>query len=145
MTSKKTLKNKEKFAKALNLLLIFIDKKNLNVDDKNYDKHLQNVDLSWMKDREYYEDLLNDGLVESDYVRGHNDKELELFKNFLTNINIGHIKNQGEAVTSFKKLKSEVKNEVLIRDVMKELEYPLFGDDLENIGLMNIIKLLQTE
>ena len=64
------------------------------------------------------------------YMKGKNDNELKLIKDFITKINNGTI-NKNEAENEFKKLKQKVTNYNLKHDLIKELEKDLFGEDIE--------------
>ena len=65
-------------------------------------------------------------------MKGNNDKELKIIKDFLTKINDGKI-NKNNAASNFKKLKQKVNNDKLKHDLVKHLEKSLFGEDLESI------------
>ena len=65
-------------------------------------------------------------------MKGNNDKELKIIKDFITKINDGKI-NKSNAASNFKKLKQKVKNDKLKHDLVKHLEKSLFGEDLESI------------
>ena len=65
-------------------------------------------------------------------MKGNNDKELKIIKDFITKINNGKI-NKINAANNFKKLKQKVNNDKLKHDLVKHLEKSLFGEDLESI------------
>ena len=65
-------------------------------------------------------------------MKGNNDKELKIIKDFITKINNGKI-NESNAPSEFKKLKQKVNNDKLKHDLVKYLEKTLFGEDLESI------------
>ena len=67
------------------------------------------------------------------YMKGKNDNELELNKNFITKINSGAINNKNKAGNEFRKLKQKVTNYTLRQDLIKDLERDLFGEDIESI------------
>ena len=69
----------------------------------------------------------------ADYIKGKNDNELELIKDFITKINNGVINNKNKARNEFRKLKQKVTNDRLKQDLIKDLERYLFGEDIENI------------
>ena len=69
----------------------------------------------------------------ADYIKGRNDNELELIKDFITKINNGVINNKNKAGNEFRKLKQKVTNDRLKQDLIKDLEIYLFGEDIENI------------
>ena len=65
-------------------------------------------------------------------MKGNNDKELKVIKDFITKINNGKI-NESNAASEFKKLKQKVNNDKLKHDLVKYLEKSLFGEDIESI------------
>ena len=69
----------------------------------------------------------------ADYIKGKNDNELELIKDFITKINNGFINNKNKAGNEFRKLKQKVTNDSLKQDLIKDLERYLFEEDIENI------------
>ena len=77
-----------------------------------------------------YEHVADD--AGSDYVKGNNDKELKIIKDFITKINNGKI-NKNTAASEFKKLKQKVNNDKLKHDLVKHLAKSLFGEDIESI------------
>ena len=54
-------------------------------------------------------------------MKGNNDEELKIIKNFITKINNGKI-NESNAAIEFKKLKQKVNNNKLKHDLVKYLE-----------------------
>ena len=70
-----------------------------------------------MKDEEGYEETA--GEAGSDYMKGNNDNELKLIKDFITN---GKINNKDTAASDFRKLKQKVTNDRLKQDLIKNLE-----------------------
>ena len=73
------------------------------------------------------------GEVGAEYMKGNNDNELKLIKDFITKINNGVINNKNKAGNEFTKLKQNVINGRLRQDLIKDLEKYLFGENLENI------------
>ena len=65
-------------------------------------------------------------------MKGNNDKELKIIKDFTTKINNGKI-NESNAASEFKKLKQKVNNDKLKNDLVKYLEKSLFEEDIESI------------
>ena len=61
------------------------------------------------------------------YMKGKNDNELILIKDFITKINNGTVKNKNKAGNEFRKLKLKVTNYNLRQDLIKDLERDLFG------------------
>ena len=71
--------------------------------------------------------------VGTDYIKGKNDNELELIKDFITKINNGVINNKIKAGNEFRELKQKVTNNILRPNLIKNLERYLVGENLENI------------
>ena len=108
-----------------------INYKEIRIPGEYYAKPLNNTNLSSMKDEEGYEEKA--GEADSDYMKGNNDNELKLIKNFITKINNGKINNKDRAASEFRKLKQKVTNDRLKQDLIKDLEKSLFENNLENI------------
>ena len=66
-------------------------------------------------------------------MKGRNDNELKLIKDFITKINNGAINNKNKAGNKFRKLKQKVTNDILRQDLIKDLERNMFGEDIESI------------
>ena len=82
-----------------------------------------------MKDEEGYKERAEE--EGSDYMKGKNDNELELIKDFITKINNGTF-NKNKAGNEFRKLKQKVTNDILRQDLIKYLEKYLLGEDIES-------------
>ena len=65
-------------------------------------------------------------------MKGNNDKELKIIKDFITKINNGKI-TESNAASEFKKLEQKVNNDKLKHDLVKHLEKNLFGEDIASI------------
>ena len=103
---------------------------NLRIPGQYYAKPLDNTNLSWIKNKDEHEHVADD--AGSNYVKGNNDKELKIIKDFITKINNGKI-NGSNAAGEFKKLKQKVNNDKLKHDLVKHLEKCLFEEDIESI------------
>ena len=90
-----------------------------------------NINLDWMNDKIGYEETAEE--ADSVYMKGKNDNELKLIKDFITKINNGSINNKNKAGNEFRKLKQKVTNDRLRQDLIKDLEIYIFGEDLESI------------
>ena len=66
-------------------------------------------------------------------MKGKNDNELKLIKDFITKINNGSINNKNKAGNEFRKLKQKVTNNRLRQDLIKDLERYIFGEYTESI------------
>ena len=90
----------------------------------NYAGPNNNVDLDWMNDKIRYEETAEE--ADSVYMKGSNDNELKLIKDFITKINNGSINNKNKAGNEFRKLKQKVTNDRLKQDLIKDLERYIF-------------------
>ena len=90
-----------------------------------------NIDLDWMNDKNRYVYTAEE--ADTKYMKGNNDNELKLMKDFITKINNGIINNKNKAGNEFRKLKQKVTDNILRRDLIKDLERDLFGEDIESI------------
>ena len=115
------------------MITSFIDNDNLRIPGEYYAKPLNNTNLSWIEDEDEHEQTAEE--AGSDYMKGNNDNELKLIKDFISKINNGKINNKDTAASEFRKLKQEVSNDRLKQDLIKDLEKSLFGENLENIEL----------
>ena len=88
-----------------------------------------NIDLDWMIDKDGYEEIAEE--ADTYYMKGKNDYELKLIKDFITKINNGIINNKNKAGNEFRKLKQKVTNDILRQDLIKNLGKYLFGEDIE--------------
>ena len=66
-------------------------------------------------------------------MKGNNDNELKLIKDFISKVNKSVINNKNKAGNELKKLKQKVTNDRLRQDLIKDLERYLFGKDIANI------------
>ena len=83
-----------------------------------------------MIDKDGYEEIAEE--ADTYYMKGKNDNELKLIKDFITKINNGTINNKNKAGNEFRKLKQKVTNDILRQDLIKYLEKYLFGEDIES-------------
>ena len=107
-----------------------IDNDEFKIPKKYYAGPNNNVDLDWMNDKIRYEETAEE--ADAVYMKGNNDNELKLIKDFITKINNGTI-NKNNAGNEFRKLKQKVTNERLRQDLIKNLERYIFGEDIESI------------
>ena len=82
-----------------------------------------------MIDKDGYEEIAEE--ANSDYMKGKNDNELKLIKDFIIKFINGTINNKNKAGNEFKKLKQKVTNDILRQELIKDLERYLFGKDIE--------------
>ena len=71
--------------------------------------------------------------ADTDYMKGNNDNELKLIKDFITKINNNTINNKNKAGNEFRKSKQKITNDRLRQDLIKDFERYIFGEDLESI------------
>ena len=108
-----------------------IDNDEFKIPGEYYAKPNNNINLDWMNDKDGYEETAEE--AGADYMKGKNDNELELIKNFISKINNGSINNKNKAGNEFRKLKQKVTNDRLRQDLIKDLERYMFGEDIESI------------
>ena len=108
-----------------------IDNDEFKIPKKYYAGPNNNVDLDWMNDKIRYEETAEE--VDSVYMKGKNNNELILIKDFITKINNGTINNKNKAGNEFRKLKQKVTNDELKQNLIKDLERNIFGEDIESI------------
>ena len=106
-----------------------IDNDEFKIPGEYYARPNNNVDLDWMNDKIGYEETAEE--ADTDYMKGNNNDELKLIKDFITKINHGTI-NKNEAGNEFRKLKLKVTNNRLKQDLIKDLEKYIFGENIEN-------------
>ena len=107
-----------------------IDNDEFKIPGEYYAKTNNNINLDWMNDENRYKQTAEE--AGADYMKGNNDNELKLIKDFITKINNGAI-NKNKAGNEFRKLKQKVTNDRLIQDLIKDLERYMFGEDIESI------------
>ena len=108
-----------------------IDNDEFKIPEKDYTGPNNNINLAWMNDKIRYEETAEE--ADTDYMKGNNDNELKLIKDFITKINNGTINNKNKAGDEFRKLKQKVTNDRLRQDFIKDLERYIFGEDIESI------------
>ena len=125
------INNSNKVIKGIELFKSMIDNDEFKIPEEYYAKPNNNVNLDWMNDKVRYEETAEE--VDSVYMKGNNDNELKLIKDFITKINNGTINNENKAGNEFKKLKQKVTKDGLRQDLIKDLERYFFGEDIESI------------
>ena len=127
--NKSIIYNSNKVIKGMELFKSMINNDEFKIPGEYYAKS-NNVNLDWINDKNGYKQTAEE--VGADYMKGNNDKELKLIKDFITKINNGTI-NKNKAGNKFRKLKQKITNERLRQDLIKNLERDLFGEDIESI------------
>ena len=128
---KRIIDNTNNVIKDINLFKSMIDNDEFKIPKKYYAGRNNNADLDWMNDKIRYEETAEE--ADTDYMKGNNNNELKLIKDFITKINNGTINNKNKAGNEFRKLKQEVSNDRLRQDLIKDLEKYIFGEDIESI------------
>ena len=124
--NKRIINNSNKIINAIELFKSVIDNNEFVIPGEYKAKPNNNIDLDWMIDKDGYEEKAEE--VDSDYMKGKNDNELKLIKDFITKINNGTINNKNKGGNEFKKLKQKVTNDILRQELIKDLERYLFGE-----------------
>ena len=128
---KRIIDNSNKVIKGTNLFKSMIDNNEFKIPKKYYAGPNNNIKLDWMNDKIGYEEIAEE--ADTDYMKGNNDNELKLIKDFISKINNGTINNKNKAGNEFRKLKQKVTNYRLRQDLIKDLERYIFGEDIESI------------
>ena len=129
--NKSIINNTNKVINGIEQIKSLINDDNFRIPGKYYAKPIANINLDRMIDKYGYEQAAEE--AGADYIKGKNDNELELIKDFITKIDNGVINNKNKARNEFRKLKQKVINDRLKQDLIKDLERYLFGEDIENI------------
>ena len=108
-----------------------IDNDEFKIPEKYYAGANNNINSNWINDQIRYEETAEE--ADAKYMKGNNNNELKLIKDFITKINNGTINNKNKAGNEFRKLKRKVTNDRLRQDLIKNLERYIFGEDIENI------------
>ena len=124
------INNSNKVIKGIELLKSMIDNDEFKISGEYYVKPNNNINLDWMNDKDRYEETAKE--VGADYMKGKNNNELELIKNFITKINNGSINNKNKVGNKFRKLKQKVTDDILRQNLIKDLERYMFGEDIES-------------
>ena len=127
--NKRIINNSNKVINAIELLKSMIDNNEFVIPGEYNAKPNNNIDLDWIIDKDGYEEIAEE--ADTYYMKGKNDNELKLIKDFITKINNGTINNKNKAGNEFRKLKRKVTNDILRQDLIKYLEKYLFGEDIE--------------
>ena len=128
---KRIIDNSNKVIRGINSFKSMIDNDEFKIPKKYYAGPNNNVDLDWMNDKIRYEETAEK--ADSVYMKGKNDNELKLIKDFITKINNGTINNKNKAGNEFRKLKQKVTNDGLKQDLIKDLKRYIFGENIESI------------
>ena len=123
------INNSNKVIQGIELFKSMIDTDEFKIPGEYYAKPNNNINIDWINEKDGYEETAEE--VDADYIKGKNDNELKLIKNFITKINNGTINNKNKAGNEFRKLKQKVTNDTLRQEFIKNLERDLFGEKYE--------------
>ena len=126
--NKRIINNNNKIINTIELFKSMIDNNEFVIPGE-YAKPNNNIYLDWMIDKDGYEEIAEE--ADTYYMKGKNDNELKLIKDFITKINNGSINNKNKAGNEFRKLKQKVTNDILRQDLIENLGKYLFGEDIE--------------
>ena len=129
--NKRIINNSNKIINAIELFKSIIYNNEFIMPEEYIFKPNNNVDLDWMINKNGFEEISEE--AGKYYMKGKNDNELKLIKDFITKINNGTINNKNKAGNEFRKLKQKVTNYNLRQDLIKDLERNLFGEDIKSI------------
>ena len=127
--NKRIINNSNKIINAIELFKSMIDNNEFVIPGEYNAKPNNSIDLDWMIDKDGYEEIAEE--ADAYYMKGKNDNELKLIKDFITKISNGTINNKNKAGNEFRKLKQKVTNDILRQNLIKYLEKYLFGEDIE--------------
>ena len=126
--NRSVINNSNKVIKGIELSKSMIDNDEFKIPGEYYVK--PNINLDWMNDKVRYEETAEEAYT--DYMKRNNDNEFKLIKDFITKINNGAI-SKYKAGNEFRKLKQKVTDNILRRNLIKDLERYMFGEDIESI------------
>ena len=127
--NKRILNNNNKIINAIELFKSMIGNNEFVIPGEYNTKLNNNIDLDWVIDKDGYEEIAEE--ADACYMKGKNDNELKLIKDFITKINNGTINNKNKSGNEFRKLKQKVTNDILKQDLIENLGKYLFGEDIE--------------
>ena len=128
--NKRIINNSKKIINAIELFKSMIDNNEFAIPGEFNAKPNNNIDLNWMIDKDGYEEIAEE--ADAYYMKGKNDNESKLIKDFITKTNNGTINNKNKARNEFRKLKQKVTNDILRQDLIKYLEKYFFREDIES-------------
>ena len=93
--NKRIINNSNKIINAIELFKSMMGNDELKIPGEYHAKPNNNINLVWMNDKDGYVYTAKE--AGEKYMKGKNDNELELIKNFITKINNGAINNTNKA------------------------------------------------
>ena len=113
--NKSIINNTNKVINGIEQIKSLINDDNFRIPGKYYAKPIANINLDWMIEKNGYKQTAEE--ADADYMKGKNDNELKLIKDFITKINNGVINNKNKAGNEFRELKQKVINNRLKQDI----------------------------
>ena len=104
--NKRVINNSNKIMNAIELFKSMIDNNEFVIPGEYNAKPNNNIDLSCINDPDGYEEIAEE--ADAHYMKGKNDNELKLIKDFIIKIFNGTINNKNKAGNEFRKLKQKV-------------------------------------
>ena len=129
--NKRIINNSNKIIKVIKLFKSMIDNHEFIIPGEYNVKPNNNINLDWMNDKDGYEEAAKEANMY--HMKGKNDNELKLIKDFITKINNGTIDNKKKGGNELRKLKQKVTDYNLRQDLSKDLGRDLFGEDIKSI------------
>ena len=105
--NKRIINNSNKIINAIELFKSMIDNNEFVILGEYNAKPNNNIDLDWMIDKDGYEEIAEE--TDAYYMKGKNDNELKLVKDFIAEINNGTIDNKNKAGNELRKLKQKLR------------------------------------
>ena len=127
--NKSIINTSNKIISAIKIFKPMINNDEFRIPGEYYAKPNNNIDLSWVIDKDGYEEIAEE--AGAYHMKGKNNNELKLVKKFIPKINNGTINNKNKTRNEFRKLKQKVTNDILRQDLIKYLGRYLFGEDIE--------------
>ena len=103
--NKRIINNNNKIINTIELFTSMIDNNEFVIPGEYNAKPNNNIDLDWMIDKDGYEEIAEE--TDAYYMKGKNDNELKLIKDFITKINNGTINNKNKSGNEFRKLRQK--------------------------------------
>ena len=102
----KALYHSNKFINAIKLFKSMINNDEFKIPGEYYAKPNNHINLDCMIDKDGYKQTAEE--AGSIYMKGKNNNELKLIKDFITKINNGVINNKNKARNKFRELKKKL-------------------------------------
>ena len=102
--NKRIINNSNKIINAIELFKSMIYNNEFIIPEEYIFKPNNNVDLDWMINKDGFEEISEE--AGKYYMKGKNDNELKIIKDFITKINNGTINNKNKAGNEFRKFKT---------------------------------------